>query len=100
MRILRIRRGFTTNSSGANEYLPEAGKSATPAPSASARDAGAADARATGELTSVDPWGPAAPQSEPPSNSSAMGVIFVVVLGAFVAGPIVRMIVRRKKKES
>jgi hypothetical protein len=91
VKILRVRRGFTTNSSGANEYLPDAGRDAR-SDSATPR----ADA-APAALTTVEPWGTAAPQAEPMSNSSAVGTIFAVVLGAFVAGPIVRMVLRRRR---
>lgn len=92
MKILRVRHGFTTNSSGANEYLPDGGLRVTP-------DAGAPPARPV--LSSVEPWGYAAPVSEPPrSNAMTMGVVFLVVVGAFLAGPLLRVVIRRKKKQA
>lgn len=106
MRILRIRRGFTTNSSGANEYLPDGGRSVydggTPKSDSGAyRTDGGAELRSSAPqtvLSSVEPWGDAAPVNEPASNSTAVGVVFLAVLGAFVAGPVVRMILRRRRK--
>ena len=86
MRILRIRRGFTTNSSGANEYL-DGGKSTTPP-----RDSGT-PRPAHSALTSVEPWGSDSGDSH--SNAFMLGALAVVVAGAFAAGPLVRRLLRK-----
>jgi hypothetical protein len=106
MRILRIRRGFTTNSSGANEYLPDGGSKydgstprtdggTLPNPTVSV---GPRSSAPQAVLSTIEPWGSTAPASEPASNSTTVGVVFLVVVGAFVAGPVVRMILRRRRK--
>ena len=71
MRILRRRRGFTTNSSGANEFLPDGGRvggaSSTPAPSSSAQPV----------ITQVQSWGqpPEMAPSARSGNAKAVGVV-------------------------
>ncbi|MCC6524896.1 MAG: hypothetical protein IT373_19730 [Polyangiaceae bacterium] len=60
MKILRIRRGFTTNSSGANEFLPDGGiaiyDGGTPG------DGGTLPGPTPAPvLTGVRPWDPAPP---------------------------------------
>ena len=89
MKILRIRRGFTTNSSGANEFLPDGGvrPSVTPAPATPA------------VITSVQPWGDAPSVSAPSSNATTIGVVSVVVAGAFLVIPAIRLIQGKKKKK-
>ena len=96
MKILRIRRGFTTNSSGANEFLPDGGVRprvisdagpTVPAPPAPA------------VLTTVQPWGDAPSVSAPSSNATTVGVVSVVVAGAFLVIPAIRLLQRKKKKE-
>lgn len=97
MRILRKRRGFTTNSSGANEFLPDggrvAGASSTPAPSASS----------SGQpvITQVQSWGqpPEIAPSARASNLKTVGIASVVVAGALLAVPVIRFLTRKKKKK-
>lgn len=95
MRILRKRRGFTTNSSGANEFLPDGGRpdtsSSTPAPSASAS--------AQPVITQVQSWGqpPEMAPSARASNLKTVGVASVVVAGALLAVPVIRFLTRKKK---
>ncbi len=94
MRILRRRRGFTTNSSGANEFLPDGGRvggaSSTPAPSSSAQPV----------ITQVQSWGqpPEMAPSARSGNAKAVGVVSVVVAGALLAVPVIRFLTRKKKK--
>ena len=96
MKILRIRRGFTTNSSGANEFLPDGGvrprviSDAGPVPAPPAPPV----------LTTVQPWGDAPSVSQPPSNATTLGVVSAVVAGAFLVIPAIRLIQRKKKKET
>ena len=98
MRILRRRRGFTTNSSGANEFLPDGGRrvagvSSTPAPSSSSS--------AQPVITQVQSWGPppeVAPSARA-SNLKTVGVASVVVAGALLAVPVIRFLTRKKKKQ-
>jgi len=97
MRILRIRRGFTSNSSGANEFLPDGGvrprvinDAGPPVPAAPA----------TPVLNSVQPWGDAPSASAPSSNATTVGVVSVVVAGAFLVIPAIRLIQRKRKKET
>lgn len=91
MRILRVRRGFTTNSSGANEFLPDGGVRAydggTPAPTSPP------------VLTTVRPWGEAPQPIEPSSNAATLGVASLVVAGAFLVVPVVRLLRRRKVRK-
>jgi hypothetical protein len=93
MRILRRRRGFTTNSSGANEFLPDGGRhlshgdAGAPAPSASASPV----------LVGVKPWGDAPSVSPPSNNARIIGVASLVVVGAFLVVPVIRLL-RKKKK--
>jgi hypothetical protein len=97
MRILRVRRGFTTNSSGANEFLPDggrvAGASSTPAPSASTS--------AQSVITQVQSWGqpPEIAPSARSGNAKTVGVVSVVVAGALLAVPVIRFLTRKKKRE-
>jgi hypothetical protein len=73
MKILRIRRGFTTNSSGANEYIPS--------------DAGPDAGEAAGES------GQLASTSEPGSTSAPMGNAFVI--GLMTAGVVMLFVAER-----
>jgi hypothetical protein len=99
MRILRKRRGFTTNSSGANEFLPDGGRpdsaSTTPAPSTSA------SASAQPVITQVQSWGqpPEMAPSARASNLKTVGVASVVVAGALLAVPVIRFLTRKKKEK-
>lgn len=96
MKILRIRRGFTTNSSGANEFLPDGGVRPR-----TISDAGPVPAPpAPPVLTSVQPWGDAPSASARPSNAETLGVVSVVVAGAFLVIPAIRLIQRKRKKET
>jgi hypothetical protein len=95
MRILRVRRGFTTNSSGANEFLPDggrvAGASSTPPPASSS---------AQPVIGTVHSWGPP-PEIAPSareSNARTVGVAAAVVAGALLTVPVVRFLTRKKKK--
>lgn len=98
MRILRIRRGFTTNSSSAAEFLPDGGRipdaSTTPRPSATPRSSGPASVMST-----VAPWGNESAASEPMSNTTTLGMVFAAVAGAFVAGSVVRMVLKRRSRK-
>jgi hypothetical protein len=98
MKILRIRRGFTTNSSSAAEFLPDGGRipdaSTTPPPTATPRSSGP-----TTIMSSVAPWGNEAAPSDPPSNTTTLGMVFAAVAGAFVAGSVVRMVLRRRNRK-
>lgn len=110
MRILRIRRGFTTNSSGANEYLPSDGgampSSVASVPSALrsayASASGRAASRDAGVSSSLSTT-PSAPRPDregrPMSNTSAFGLVVLAVLGAFAAGPVLRWVRRRSGKD-
>jgi hypothetical protein len=46
----------------------------------------------------VEPWGNQAPPNQSSSNSITIGVIFLVVVGAFVAAPVARMLWRKKTR--
>jgi hypothetical protein len=96
MKILRVRRGFTTNSSGANEWLPDGGsRPRPPIPAASA------DAPQQPVLTTVQPWDGNPPSAcAPTTNASAVGLVSLVVAGAFLVVPVARLIRKRKKKET
>jgi len=83
MKILRIRRGFTTNSSGANEFLPDGGVRPRVI-----SDAGPpVSAPAPPVLTTVQPWGDAPSVSAPPSNATTIGVVSVVVAAPSWSSP-------------
>lgn len=75
MRILRVRRGFTTNSSGANEYIPS---------DAGTRDAGPGIETTTGQVESSARTGEAA---APMGNA--------VVIGLMTAGVVMLFVVER-----
>lgn len=98
MRIRRVRRGFTTNSSGANEFLPDGGRkitgdSGTPPPVSSS---------STAVIESVNSWSATPPppsQSGPSSNAKTIGVVSLVVAGAFLVVPVVRFLQHKKKKK-
>lgn len=127
MKILRVRRGFTTNSSGDNEYISPTPP--PPAPSKTARDASTADARsadarsgdagadaevreaevdaehvqrADAEIASVEvrltPDASPAPTGMG-SHGSALTLIWVVVgvVVMFVAERILRLVWRRSR---
>ena len=89
MKILRIRRGFTTNSSGANEFLPTGGVRPTVSPAAPG----------PAVLTTVQPWGDAPSMNAPPNNATTIGVVSVVVAGAFLVIPAIRLLRKKKEKE-
>ena len=93
MRILRVRRGFTTNSSAANEFLPDAGT--LPA------DAGAAATTPISApvLASVHVTGEA-PASGAPSSGAALGAAALLVTGAFLVIPAVRLLRKRREKKA
>jgi hypothetical protein len=96
MKILRVRRGFTTNSSGANEFLPDGGlyEGGTPPvrPSPTAYTPPPV-------LTAVQPWGVAPAVSPPASNGATIGAAALLVAGAFLVIPAVRLLRNRNKKK-
>jgi Tfp pilus assembly protein FimV len=103
MKILRILRGFTTNSSGANEYLPSARAPSVKEPVAEAgaeADASstspAPDAGITG--TAAQPPGPRdSTGSSPMGNASVLMYLMICVLLLFSVGPVIRYVRRRLK---
>jgi hypothetical protein len=120
MRILRIRRGFTTNSSGANEFLPsdsgstpgsrakvdaspsaaaDAFAAASAAPSAQP-SAASRPADSSSTLTSVEPWGDARTPSGSSTSVAALCALVVVVAAAFAVSPIVRLVRRKRADKS
>lgn len=96
MKILRVRRGFTTNSSGANEFLPDGGTydGGTPPP----RPAPSAYTPPQ-VLTTVQPWGDAPAASAPAGNGATLGAAALLVAGAFLVIPAVRLLRKRRKAD-
>jgi hypothetical protein len=104
MRILRIRRGFTTNSSGANEYLPKGSKSK----SASSRPASTTPPPATPPASTGHDQHPWAELQQPPPSESQGGctwsgpqvfsLLGLGVLLLFVLDRLVRAIFRKRRK--
>jgi hypothetical protein len=94
MRILRVRRGFTTNSSAANEFLPDAGT--LPA------DAGAAATQPISPpvLASVHVTGEANLSGAPVSSGAALGTAALLVTGAFLVIPAVRLLRKHREKKA
>ena len=86
MRVLRIRRGFTTNSSGANEFLPQPG---------SCEDAGAS-ADASCASGTGQPLPPPPPTWEP-SNGLVLALVGVGLVLVFTADRAVRAVLRRRE---
>ena len=86
MRILRIRRGFTTNSSGANEYLPQPGT--------------CADAGDSADATCTAGTGQALPPLQPtwePSNGLVLALVGAGLVLVFAADRVVRGVLRRRE---
>jgi hypothetical protein len=86
MKILRIRRGFTTNSSGANEYLPS---------DAGTEDAGPSTTAGTGESTSSQ-----GARSAPMGNAMIIGLMTAGVLLLFAAERLVRFFWTKKREKA
>jgi hypothetical protein len=105
MRILRVRRGYTTNSSSANEYLPGKGsgsgrRSSTPPPSKTPPPA--TPPSSTGD--DLHPWeGLSQP---PPSTAGGCGwggpeifsLLGISVLFLFVLDRLVRVFLKKRRQ--
>ena len=96
MRILRVRRGFTTNSSAANEFLPDGGT----------HDGGTYDGGTSPTApVSAPVLGSVQVTGEPPANGpassgAALGTAALLVTGAFLVIPAVRLLRKRREKKA
>jgi hypothetical protein len=124
MKILRIRRGFTTNSSSASEFIPSANGQATPAnnaeykpgyepilppaPYSSLVQAEAANVTATAKaavpvLTATTQQGPASELPSVPAtggNGLLIGGFAALVALAFVAEKLLRRLLGKLRKDA
>lgn len=87
MKILRIRRGFTTNSSASTEWVPPP-NTAGPNPISSQTTPGSQGA------------GNAATNSQLASNGLTIGGIALAIVSIFLAERLIRHIVRKRKRSA
>jgi hypothetical protein len=110
MRILRVRRGFTTNSSSASEWssTPQGSKASTPPPQVStAKPSLGQTPVPVGATVELSPSGSASEPIAPSSASGAhaVGTVGILGLGGFVLALIAgdrlvrRFIARSKSKK-
>ena len=106
MRIIRVRRGFTTNSSGANEYLPSAAQGPTPEylPLPTSRNGvcvvygshpNSSPTHAQRTHTSA---GPVPGRSATQGNALTIGVVIGAVALLFAAERVVRFVIRKMRR--
>jgi len=100
MRILRIRRGFTTNSSGANEYLPRRRDGGGPRPSKVAPVPGAPSGAPPPAHHS---WSEVQKPPAPSSGGGWSGPQLLAVLGigvvlVFLLDRLLRVVLRRRRQ--
>lgn len=101
MRILRVRRGFTTNSSAANEFLPDGGTYDGGTPAGGKYDGGApwTTPISAPVLGNVQLVGDAPAASGPTSSGATLGAAALLVTGAFLVIPAVRLLRKRKERK-
>lgn len=85
MKILRVRRGFTTNSSGSAEWIPPDSEQIEPPGSSGTNDGAATQQTAPGGLTVTNgaPSRQTAPNSKYASNGAIIGGIFGLLISLF-----------------
>jgi hypothetical protein len=102
MRILRVRRGFTTNSSAANEFLPDGGVYDGGTPAGGKYDGGVSPTAPISApvIGSVQLAGDPPSASGGASSGATLGAAALLVTGAFLVIPAVRLLRKRREKKA